>query len=90
MLHIKSKDTSIEVKLRKALWCRDIDIRRIIMSFRANQILQLPSILNNIINKHFVTIQPYGFIVTNQCFQHWLCTHFAQKMCKMALQNSYF
>jgi len=66
MLHIKSKDTSIEVKLRKALWCRDIDIRRIIMSFRANQILQLPSILNNIINKSVLSaLVMYTFCTKN-------------------------
>lgn len=44
MSNIKSKDTGIELKLRKALWKKDIDIGRIIINFQENQTLFLPSI----------------------------------------------
>lgn len=38
MRHIHSKDTSIEIPLRKALWKKDIDIEKIIKSLRESQI----------------------------------------------------
>lgn len=39
MQHIRSKDTAIEVKLRKALWNKGFRYRKIVKTFQENQIL---------------------------------------------------
>lgn len=44
MQNIKSKDTEIEVLLRKALWKRDIVSEKTIRNFLENQILHLRNI----------------------------------------------
>ena len=38
MQNIKSKDTKIELALRKALWSKATDIEKIIKSYRESQI----------------------------------------------------
>lgn len=39
MQNIKGKDTSIEIKLRKALWAKDIGIEKIIRNYRESRTL---------------------------------------------------
>lgn len=39
MQHIRSDNTAIEILLRRALWNRDIDIRKIVRNFQENQTL---------------------------------------------------